>query len=300
MASGTTARDREPCDVRLLMTLLVRDEQDVIEANIAYHLSRGVDHIIVTDNGSTDATRDIARAFERTGKVTVIDEPGDDYSQAIWVTRMARVAAEMGADWVINGDADEIWWPREGDLKSVFAGFPRECGSVSVRRQNMLPLRILDGHPFEKMVFREECSLNAQRLPLPGKVAHRASHDVYVEQGNHAVSCASLGPNLETDGMSIFHFPYRSYAQFERKIAIGGSAYERNRNLPESIGSTWRELYRVLLAGALPAWYGALAHADDATLAELVASGAVVEDRRLSTYLHGLAASRNLTGTARS
>jgi Glycosyl transferase family 2 len=282
------------------MTLLVRDEQDVIEANIGYHLSRGIDHIIVTDNNSTDATRDIVRAFERAGTVTIIDEPGDDYSQAIWVTRMARLAAQMGADWVINADADEMWWPREGDLKKLFAGVPRECGSVTVRRHNMLPLRILDGHPFEKMVFREVCSLNAQGLPLPGKVAHRAIADVYVEQGNHAISSASLGPNVETDDMSIFHFPHRSYAQFERKIANGGAAYERNVNLSESIGATWRALYRALLAGSLPAWYGTLAHADDAALPELAASGAVVEDRRLSTYLQELTASRNPIGTARS
>lgn len=282
------------------MTLLVRDEQDVIEANLRYHLSRGIDHIIVTDNSSTDATRDIVRAFERAGTVTVIDEPGDDYSQAIWVTRMARLAAQMGADWVINADADEIWWPLEGDLKSLFSGVRRECGSVTVPRHNMLPLRVLDGHPFEKMVFRDVCSLNAQGLPLPGKVAHRASADVYVEQGNHAVSSASLGPNLETEDMWIFHFPHRSYAQFERKIANGGAAYERNANLSEAIGATWRALYRVLLAGALPAWYGALAHADDAAVQELAARGAVVEDRRLSEYLRGLAASPNPIGTAGS
>jgi hypothetical protein len=282
------------------MTLLVRDEQDVIEANIRYHLSRGIDHIIVTDNRSTDATRNIVGDFERAGTVTVIDEPGDDYSQAIWVTRMARLAAQMGADWVINADADEIWWPLEGDLKRLFAGVPRECGSVTVPRHNMLPLRILDGHPFEKMVIREACSLNAQGLPLPGKVAHRASADVYVEQGNHAVSSASLGPNLDTDGMSIFHFPHRSYAQFERKIANGGAAYDRNVHLSESIGATWRDLYGVLLAGALPAWYGALAHADDAALPALAASGAVVEDRRLSEYLQELTASRTPIQTARS
>jgi len=120
--------------VRVIMTLLVRDEQDVIAENIAYHLSRGVDHVIVTDNASTDAARDIVRAFERTGAVTLIDEPGDDYSQAAWVTRMARLAAEMDADWVINSDADEIWWPQGSDLKTEFAAFSRECGSATVKR----------------------------------------------------------------------------------------------------------------------------------------------------------------------
>jgi hypothetical protein len=42
--------------MKLVLTLLVRDEEDVIATNIAYHLSRGVDHIIVSDNCSLDGT----------------------------------------------------------------------------------------------------------------------------------------------------------------------------------------------------------------------------------------------------
>ena len=53
----------------------------------------------------------------RSGHVRLIREPGEDLRQNEWVTRMARLAAtEYGADWVINSDADEFWWPRGASL----------------------------------------------------------------------------------------------------------------------------------------------------------------------------------------
>jgi hypothetical protein len=267
------------------MTLLVRDEQDVIAANIAYHLSRGVDHVIVTDNRSVDATRRIVEDFTRAGKVTLIDEAGDDHSQYLWVTRMARAAAKMGADWVINNDADEMWWPIEGNLKTALKRVPRECGSVIVDRSNMLPMRALDGHPFERMVLRDVHSVGALGSPLPGKAAHRATTDVEVMMGNHGVSSPSLGSSMETRAITIFHFPYRSYAQFERKIANGGAAMLRNKVLPQEIGGHWRELYKRLQAGTLKAWYDALPHAGDPEVKERMARGEIVEDVRLSRHL---------------
>ena len=38
--------------MKLVMTLLVRNEVDVIRANLEYHLAQGVDFVIVTDHGS--------------------------------------------------------------------------------------------------------------------------------------------------------------------------------------------------------------------------------------------------------
>lgn len=120
--------------MKLGMTLLVRDEQDILEANLRYHLEKGIDHFIVTDNRSEDATPDILRAHESAGHLTYISEQGDDYSQSRWVTRMARLAAtEYDADWVINNDADEFWWPEEAFRCFLGTGMvtldPRSRGS---------------------------------------------------------------------------------------------------------------------------------------------------------------------------
>src|SRR6266851_1929716 len=91
--------------MRLVMTLLVRNEEDIIAANLDYHLAMGVDHIIITDNSSIDASPEIVRGYVERGVATLIHEPADDYSQSVWVTRMARLACKSGADWVINSDA---------------------------------------------------------------------------------------------------------------------------------------------------------------------------------------------------
>ena len=63
--------------------------------------------------------------YAREGHVHLIREPGDDLRQDEWVTRMARLAAtDFGADWVINSDADEFWWPRGASLARVLDAIP--------------------------------------------------------------------------------------------------------------------------------------------------------------------------------
>ena len=112
------------------MTLLARDEIDIVDSWLAFHLNAGADMVIATDNRSQDGTTEVLEEYARSGHVHLLHEPGEDLRQNEWVTRMARLAAtKFGADWVINSDADEFWWPRGASLSEVLeAELEREIG----------------------------------------------------------------------------------------------------------------------------------------------------------------------------
>jgi hypothetical protein len=275
--------------MKLIMTLLVRDEADIVSSNIDFHLDQGVDFIIAMDNLSVDGTTDILRAYELRGVLHYIHQADDDYAQYRWVTNMARLAcAQFAADWVINNDADEFWCPEHGDLKQVLNAVPLSCRSVAAKRVNFLPRPMAEGDFFAHvMIVRELQSLNAAGEPLPGKVCHRAFADIEVEQGNHGVRRDGHKVAAEPGPITILHFPMRSYRQFANKIAKGGAAYQRNTYLPVETGSTWRHLYEVSQRGELEAYYQT-SIVDDAAIARGLRAGRFVLDERLRRALSSL------------
>lgn len=270
------------------MTLLVRDEEDILDANLRYHFAAGVDFVIATDNLSVDGTSEILAGYEREGRLLRLEAHDDIYDQSRWVTRMARLAAtEHGADWVINSDADEFWWPESGNLTNVLESVPERHGAVSVTRTNFVP-RPSSAEPFfRSMTVRERTSLNALGQPLPGKACHRAYPDVLVEMGNHGAARTQQDLTTVNAALTIFHFPLRTYAQFENKIAKGGAALERNPAFPPNLVATWRMLYGLLLNGELESYYESLV-LSDAAVASGLANGTLVRDERLLDALDEL------------
>ena len=268
------------------MTLLVRDEADIVAENISFHLAQGVDFIIATDNLSEDGTTDILREFERRGVLHYIRQTDDDYAQHRWVTHMARLAHTVyGADWVINNDADEFWYPESGDLMQVLAAVPADCDALTARRVNFAPRAMPPGARFaDVMVWRDYESHNALGQKLPDKVCHRGFGDVVVAPGNHAAVRNGRVLVAHPVPITILHFPMRTYQQFANKIIKGGAALERNRELGPAIVATWRHLYQVYRAGGLPAyWQQSLL--SDAMLEEQIRRGRLVHDDRLSRFL---------------
>jgi hypothetical protein len=272
--------------MKLIMTLLVRDEEDIVAANIDFHLAHGVDFIIAMDNLSVDRTPQLLRKYAERGLLHYILQTEDNYAQLRWVTDMARLAfTEYGADWIINNDADEFWYPEQGDLKQILNAIPPSYDVVTVERTNFIPRQIQNGEFFaDAMIVRERKSLNALGQSLPGKVCHRAYPDIEVEQGNHAVRRHGRGLATTSAPITIMHFPMRSYRQFANKIALGGAAYGKNNTLAAGVGATWRYLYELFQKGELEAYY-LTSIADDAVIDQGLNDGRFMFDVRLKLAL---------------
>jgi Glycosyl transferase family 2 len=270
--------------VKLAMTLLVRDNADVIEANLRYHLARGVDFVLVTDNGSRDGTVEILERYRGRGIAEIWHEHSPHYDQSGWVTAMARHAAtEHGADWVINNDADELWWPKEGDLKQVFEAIPAEYGLLVVPRTNFVARPDDHRHPFERMTLRELRPRKARSGLLP-KTAHRGVPDIFVGPGCHHAAAPGLDPVPDGDPIHVFHYSRRSFAQFEQRIRNAAEIMKGDPDADSNATAAWREGFRHLRDGTLREFYERFV-VDDEAARSRIASGELVLDRRISCFL---------------
>ena len=195
------------------MTLRARDEADIVGQWLDFHLNAGADFVVVTDNRSQDGTTEILERYARTGAVHVIHEPREDLREDEWVTRMARLAAtEFGADWVINSDADEFWWPRGASLRDVLAAVPDRYGTVSAFWRVFVPRP--GGGPFEERMTVRFSALAPINDPTSlyrptRKVIHRAHPEIRLTRGNHAIVDNPFEPLRGWFPVELFHFPVR-------------------------------------------------------------------------------------------
>jgi hypothetical protein len=270
--------------MKIVMTLMVRDEADIIERQLDFHLAAGVDFFVVIDHESVDGTSEILGRYARRGVLHRIPVVSPVAHQAEWVTGMARMAAsDFGADWVINSDADEFWWPWGGDLKRALARVPERYGIVQTFVRAFLP-RPGEGDFADRMTvrFAPSAPINSPVSPFRVNVRllHRASPDIAVGRGNATLQ-TSLAPLPGWSPVEVLHFPVRSLPQFEHKFLLH---YETDgtRRRGEHVRA-----FEAAAAGRLAELYDEIC-IDDARLERGLEEGSLALDTRLRDALRAL------------
>ncbi|UCR90540.1 glycosyltransferase family 2 protein [Mycetocola spongiae] len=245
------------------MTIMVRDEVDIIDSMITHHLGQGVDKFIVTDNGSTDGTTEVLQGYADTGVVDLRHDPVHRKQQSVTVTQMARDAFTLyGADWVLNADADEFWVAQDHNLtlRDAFSHIPKTLRSFVVPVIDMTGAPAESGSGIERLLYRDTRPEEQLRsIGLRAHSTHDSVHigvaDINVAQGNHYVSISSAGSPDPAFALEVYHLPWRSWDQFRHKVENAGRAYEANPELTPSPNHHGMRDYRSLKDGTLRARY---------------------------------------------
>jgi hypothetical protein len=194
--------------MKLVETLVVaEDDLDVLDDHLAFHLAGGVDLALVTGAIDVGSIQD--------ERVLVVATPGAS-SEREARTLLARSAAtEHGADWILDADADEFWWPRSESLKDALAPMPARYGIVQGLVRTFAPHE--GDAPFaERMTQRSSLQPPAVAEPIPWALrpVYRADAELVVgETPRGRVPLRAWYP------FEVLRFPLRDAAQAESRLA---------------------------------------------------------------------------------
>lgn len=295
--------------MRLGMSLIVRDEADVIAHNLAFHAHHGVDAFAILDNGSVDGTFEMLESLRLSFDIALFRDADGFRKEERSMFLASHLRDHLGATHLISNDADEFWVARSGSLRSLIAD---DSPVRHVRRYNFIVRRAEIGQlnyaffdstwlvanpPARQPPAPDPDTPLVVPMPLravPGKVFCALTGLRYIFKGNHSVA-HDRGEARETDEAVILHYPLRSYEQFKRKIRNHG---ENLRGITG--GESWhlRRWHALEQAGRLRDEYDSLLF-DEPSVRALLDAGTIREERVLADFF-GARARRSVHANART
>ena len=241
------------------MTILVKNEADIIEANIKTHASLGVDAFVIMDNNSTDGTREILSNLQKKFEITIIDEKGY-YQQKKFMTKLAFLAKKIyKPDWIINNDADEFWIPNSGNSLKEHLNF--KGGILRIDRFNMIPPieSIEKEDMFLNSIYEVSNQINyrvAKREDISvllGQASRKVITNPYglvkINSGNHSAEHIAFWNKKISNEIKNYHYPIRSYKQFEKRVITRKEVLDNFPNV--KMGNHYRMLVAKYNSGKL-------------------------------------------------
>ena len=247
--------------MRLIGVAMVRDEADVVEAFVRHNLGV-LDHLVVIDHASSDATGEILRRLRDEGLPLTLglDRSIEFHQGRVLTAAMKRALAEHDADYGFALDADEfVVAPSRGALEAELARVPRD-GIGYLRWTLYVPRAGAEAaaHPFERLPLR----VADPRVTMAKVVVTRALSsrpERWIDSGNHWVfDAVPAAPQRVVEGVTLSatlaHLPFRSVAQTTQKVVLGHFAHRLAFGSAEAtahINWHWRHAYAQVLARGL-------------------------------------------------
>lgn len=222
---------------KIVMTLCVKNEADIIATNIEHHIEQGVSQFLITDNASTDNTIEIASKYKEVVDIFESDEP--NHLQEKHVTHMARQACKLDPDWIIHADADELW---ENIREITFF----DTFNINVYMLlHHIPIKTQINPSFEWLdSMKSYIEFNDLNYIVNNtiRIIHKPDPEIQISHGNHAIINLGTKPQIATGGIRIHHYPLRCYKQLEFKAKMYEGLASRGQ-FTERWGH-WNKLYK--------------------------------------------------------
>ncbi len=227
-------KEKQMNNIKLIMTLLVKNEEDILETNIRFHKEMGIDGFIVTSHNSTDRTNEILEQLKQEGLVLeIIYETIPEYKQDLFVDRMIKLAKKKyHADWIINADADEFYYSKDLNFKKTLFKYNKTNINVLMvdstflfpdDRDDFLNCPYFVTKPFQE--FEAEM-LNIKQdnnmqlfIGSQGctKVIHKTKNYKKIAMGNHSVKI-KFQKQINSSEISLYHYHVKNYNETTKKI----------------------------------------------------------------------------------
>lgn len=274
---GAVPLQPAPANFRVVALMGAYNEADIVGEAIADLIRQGVE-VYCIDNWSEDATHEIARGFLGRGVIGIerfpADGPAPIFDWAAMLRRKAELAWELGADWAIHVDADELREsPWEGvNLRDALHRVDRE-GYTCVDHTTLV-FRPTQGEERRGRsvreaflrFFRSSHGGDFPRLPLREAFPYfefGSSFGSFLRRGAwkclpHPVDLASSGGHeARFEGVRVYpykflllHYPLRFQRQAERKVFVERA--QRWGPIERAMG--WHHQYDALQPGKRFVW----------------------------------------------
>ncbi|NOY17350.1 MAG: hypothetical protein GXP23_10570 [Gammaproteobacteria bacterium] len=216
--------------------IAVRDEVELIGANIDYHLSIGFEGIVVADIFSSDGTGEKLESYKDNPRVSVIKAPSQDWKVFDWREVLVEIAKEIyQPDFISHIDPDDFLYSPAHDCLD-FGAFDHD--QLTIKRFNcvsgltqdfVLPtcMRGMDQfdvvkHPAASAFLQKGSAEPAVWLftHIAPKLICRSDAVARFIGGSHS-AVDQYDQELQgttSDSLAFIHFPLTTYKRFLRKV----------------------------------------------------------------------------------